>query len=239
MGDAICVSNLTKDYDGFSLENINFKLPEGSVVGLIGENGAGKTTLLELILGYRNADSGTVRLLGEQGPRYSSATKQRIGFLVDGAGYNRKFKTRNIDAIFSCIYKEWDSQCFFNMLGNLGIPPERRIGEMSRGMVVKLQIAVGFAYHPDLLIFDEATSGLDPVARKNLLAIVGEYVREAPTRSALLSTHIVSDLEGFADRVLYIHNGVLKVDQALDRINVSLENLMISTSAKDDSLCLA
>lgn len=203
------MQNLTKHYDGFTLKNVSIALPEGCVMGLVGENGAGKSTTIGLLLGLIKPDEGRVSLLGEQGgsPGFDAA-RQEVGAVLDEAGYPEGLTAREIGRVMRCTFKRWSDDAYKRYLGRFGVPERKMFKELSRGMKMKLMLAVALSHDARLLILDEATSGLDPMARDEVLDILRDFTRDE-RRSVLLSSHIVSDLEKVCDYVAFLHRGRL------------------------------
>ena len=196
------VQDLTKHYDAseFSLDHLNFKVPYGSVMGLIGENGAGKTTTLKLILNLMRRDAGTIKLFGLDNIRDEGAIKQQIGVVFDENHFHELFSPADIAKILRSLYQKWDDNLFQQYL--------RRFKTYSRGMKVKLSIASALAHHPKLLLLDEPTSGLDPVVRDEILSIFFDFIQDEE-HTILMSSHITGDLEKIADYVTFLHQGRL------------------------------
>ncbi len=216
--NAIEVQNLTKNYSGFSLSDVGFVLPEGSILGLIGENGAGKTTTIKLIMNAVERDDGTVRVLGADN-RDSAfyAVKDDIGVVLDEAYFPEVLTAKQVGAIMKRTYRNWDDACYQRYMEKLSLPGNKAFKEFSRGMKMKLAIAVALSHDPKLLILDEATSGLDPIVRDEILDIFNDFTRDE-THSILLSSHIVSDLEKICDYIAFIHKGKLMLYEEKDRL---------------------
>lgn len=216
------VQNLTKKYSTFALDHISFHLPEGMIMGLIGDNGAGKTTTLKLILGILSPDEGSVNLFGKKVLDEASlnAAKQNIGVVMDECCFHEALCPNDLHTILSKIYKNWDPLSFKHYLEEFDLPPKKTIKEFSRGMKMKLSIAAAMAHHPKLLLLDEATSGLDVSIRNHVLDVFQEYIQDGE-HSILMSSHITSDLERICDYITYIQNGTLIFSEEKDRF---LEN---------------
>lgn len=203
--------NLGKRYDGFALAGVNLAVEPGHVVGLIGSNGAGKTTTLKAILGLIAADEGTVRLFGQPIEPSSAALdtlKARIGIVLDTCAFPGTCRVADAGAIGRAAYPTWDDARFHELLGTFSLPPKKKVSELSRGMGMKLTLAFALAHHPDLLVLDEATAGLDPLARDEVLGILRDFM-DTGERGILMSTHITSDLEKIADEVVCIDDGAV------------------------------
>lgn len=217
--NAIIVRNLVKHYEGFTLNNISFEIPKGSVVGFVGENGAGKSTTIKAILGLIPVDSGEVELLGYRMKQDENkeAWKEEIGVVFDECNFPLSLKVKNIGTIMKNIYHTWDQRKFKNYLTRFSLPPEKKIKELSKGMKMKVSIAVALSHDSKLLILDEATGGLDPVVRNEILDIFREFIEDAE-HTVFLSSHITSDIEKIADYVILIHNGKLVFKENKDEL---------------------
>lgn len=216
--NAIEITNLTKTYPGFTLQNLNFLLPAGSIMGLAGENGAGKSTTLKLIMNSIPRDSGTVRVLGidNQSPQFRSV-KEDIGIVLDEAYFPEVLTPQNVAGVMRHTYRRWDDTAYNSYLQRFSLPERKPFKDFSRGMKMKLAIAVALSHHPKLLILDEATSGLDPIVRDEILNIFNDFTRE-PDHSVLLSSHIISDMEKICDYIGFIHRGQLVLCGETDRL---------------------
>ena len=200
------LDNVTKRYKDFTLDHISFRLPRGMIYGMIGENGAGKSTCIHAITDLISIDEGNIRLFGENYHQHAEEIKQKIGVVLDGVNQNPYLKCKDMDCIMKKIYKNWDSRKFFQYLETFQISQEKKVKDLSKGMQVKLNLAVALSYNPELLILDEATSGLDPVMREDILELLQEFVLEE-NHSILISSHITSDLDKIADYILFLHEG--------------------------------
>lgn len=206
MKNCIEVKNLTKAYDSFKLDSINFELPMGSIMGLIGENGSGKTTTLSLILNTINKDSGEIKIFGLDNIKQQKEIKEQIGVVLSESYFHDHLTPLDIEKIMKNIYKNWDSNLFKKYISDFNLPFKKTTKEYSKGMKTKLSIAVALSHKPKLLILDEATSGLDPIIRNELLDIFLEFIQDEQ-HSILISSHITSDLEKIADYITFIHDG--------------------------------
>ena len=217
MTNAIEVQNVTKKYDGFVLDDINFTLPRGCIMGLVGENGAGKSTTIKLILGLIKGDAGKALVLGADAQNNVNI-REDIGVVLDSAlGIPPSLSVKQVEKILKNIYKNWDSDAFRGYLTRFSIPEKRRFSELSRGMKMKLEIAIALSHGAKLLILDEATSGLDPVVRDEILDIFMDFTREED-HSILISSHIVSDLEKVCDYIAFLHEGKLVLCEEKDAL---------------------
>jgi len=229
--NALEIKNLSKNYSGFSLKDINLTLPSGSIMGLVGKNGAGKSTTIKLIMDAISRDSGKVTVLGtdNQSPKFKDV-KNDIGVVLDEAYFPEALNPRNVNAVMKTTYRNWDEKCYFNYIDKFSLPPNKIFKEFSRGMKMKLALAVALSHNPRLLILDEATSGLDPMARDEMLDIFNEFTREE-SHSILISSHILSDLEKICDYIAFIHNGRLLLCEEKDKM---LEDYAIVKMSKKE-----
>ncbi|MCI9014694.1 MAG: ABC transporter ATP-binding protein [Lachnospiraceae bacterium] len=192
----------------FILDKLSFSLPYGSILGFVGENGAGKTTTIGCILNTVRKDSGMVKLFGKEMRDTDTDIREKIGVVYDGDNFPGFWSAKQLSQVMEGIYTQWDNALFQKYLENFHLPVKQKIKNYSRGMTMKLAIAVALSHHPQLLILDEATSGLDPIMRDEMLDVFLEFVQEE-SHSILLSSHITSDLEKVADYITFIHNGKL------------------------------
>lgn len=206
MENCIEVRNITRSYPQFSLKNVTFNVPCGSVVGFIGENGAGKSTTIKAILGLLKKGGGSITVLGENADELTPATKEKIGVVFDGLSFPENLTVKQLDKVMRGIYKTWSSERFFGYMTKFELPFDKKFKSFSRGMVMRLSIAAAMSHDTQLLILDEPTSGLDPVMRSEILDIFLDFMQDE-THSILMSTHITSDLEHIADYICFIHKG--------------------------------
>ena len=192
----------------FILDKLSFSLPYGAILGFVGENGAGKTTTIGCILNTVRKDSGMVKLFGKEMRDTDTDIREKIGVVYDGDNFPGFWSAKQLSQVMEGIYTKWDNALFQKYLENFHLPVKQKIKNYSRGMTMKLAIAVALSHHPQLLILDEATSGLDPIMRDEMLDVFLEFVQEE-SHSILLSSHITSDLEKVADYITFIHNGKL------------------------------
>ena len=192
----------------FTLDNVTFSLPYGAIGGFVGENGAGKTTTIGCILNTIKKDRGTVTLFGKEMSDADTELREKIGVVYDGDNFPAYWTAKQLSKVMAGLYAQWDNALFQKYLEAFCLPAKQKLKNYSRGMTMKLAIAAALAHHPQLLILDEATSGLDPVMRDEMLDVFLEFVQEED-HSILLSSHITSDLEKVADYITFIHNGRL------------------------------
>lgn len=215
MKNVIEIKNLTKKYPEFNLDIKQLEIPSGVIVGLIGENGAGKTTLIKSILSIIKKDTGSIKIFDKDLLKEENTIKEDIGVVLDEMFFPEILVAKDIDTIMKNIYKNWDSEMFFNYLKEFDLASNKKIKELSKGMRKKLEIATSLSHHPKLLILDEPTSGLDPVVRNEVLDIFQDFIKDEE-HTILLSTHITSDLEHIADRIIFIDNGSIVMNSSRD-----------------------
>ena len=219
MENILELHNLTKSYpkSDFTLDQISFSLPYGSILGFVGENGAGKTTTIGCILNTIATDGGTVKLFGREMGDGDTDIREKIGVVYDGDNFPGFWTAKQLSKVMAGLYRNWDEPLFRKYLEKFQLPSKQKIMHYSKGMTMKLAIAAALSHHPELLILDEATSGLDPVMRDDMLDVFLEFVQEE-NHAILLSSHITSDLEKVADYITFIHNGKLILTAAKDEL---------------------
>lgn len=218
MKQAIEMKKVVKAYDrGFRLGELNFTIPSGVIVGLIGENGAGKTTMIKSLLNVIRIDQGTIRIFEQDHQQQESKIKEDIGVVLDQTFFPELLTPKEINSIMKEIYSSWDQELFFQYLKDFSLPVDKQIRKMSKGMRKKLEIANALAHHPKLLILDEPTSGLDPVVRNEVLDLFLDFIQEED-HTILFSTHITSDLEHIADQIIFIDQGKILLNQSRDEL---------------------
>jgi len=215
--NAIEISGVTKKYSGFTLDNISFNVPKSSIMGFIGQNGAGKTTTIRSILNLIPIDGGEIKLLGLDYQENEQQIKERIAVVFDELPFHDVFNAKDMARVFEGIYPKWSNTEYNSYLERFGLPMKKKIGEFSKGMKMKLQIACALSHNAELLVMDEATTGLDPVVRDEILHIFMEYLQDGE-HSILMSSHITSDLEKIADSVTFIDKGKLLISGYKDDI---------------------
>lgn len=200
------VENLTKQYPDFKLDHVSFSVPKGTIMGLIGENGTGKSTTINAILDLIQKDEGVVKFWGQKLSSDPKHIKENIGVVFDGINFYETLTPAKIGKISAAAYKQWDQAVYNNYLKKLQLPPHKEVKTFSKGMKMKLGIIVALSHKPKLLILDEATSGLDPVMRDDMLDLFLDFVQDE-SHSILMSSHITTDLEKVADYITFIHEG--------------------------------
>ena len=216
--NAIEIKGLEKRYDGFQLGSFDLTLPSGCIMGLVGENGAGKSTTIKLIMNAIGRDAGEISVLGVDNRSAGFRdVKEDIGVVLDEAYFPEVMSARNVGKVMALTYKHWDAAAFEGYLKKFSLAPDKIFKDYSRGMRMKLAIAAALSHGAKLLILDEATSGLDPMARDELLDIFNDFTRDENC-SILLSSHIVSDLEKICDYIAFLHKGRLVLCEEKDRL---------------------
>ena len=214
--NAIEIRGLTKRYKDFALEDLTLNLPYGCVLGLVGENGAGKSTTIRLIMDAVGRDAGTVEVLGadNQGPDFLRV-KEDVGVVLDETFFPEVLTAVQVGKIMADTYKNWDQGAYEGWLQRLELPQKKKLKDYSRGMTMKLGIAAALSHHPRLLLLDEATGGLDPMVREELLEVFADFAAQ-DGHAVLLSSHIVSDLERICDYIAFLHKGKLALCEEKD-----------------------
>ena len=217
--NAIEMKHVNKSFGDFAIQDLNFTLPEGTICGLIGENGAGKSTTIRLMMNALKPDSGTISVLGtdHRSPQFHRI-KEDVGIVLDEAYFPETLNAKQVGSIMADTYQQWNPEVYSNFLKRFELPLTKIFKDYSRGMRMKLAIAVALSHNPRLLILDEATSGLDPVARDEILEIFSDFTRDE-RHSILISSHIVSDLEKLCDYIAFIHKGTLQFCREKDHLH--------------------
>ena len=232
MDNILEVRNLTKQYADFTLDHVSFSIPKGTIMGLIGENGAGKSTTINAILDLIHKDDGTVTFWGQE---LSSAKqlKEDIGVVFDGINFYETLTAAKVGKISQAAYKQWDDCLYREYLNRFQLPADKEIKTFSKGMKMKLCIAVALSHRPKLLILDEATSGLDPVMRDDILDVFLEFVQDEE-HSIMISSHITTDLEKVADNITFIHHGKVLFCKAKDELRYQYGIIRCGAAAFDE-----
>lgn len=215
--NALEIRDLTRHLGDFTLDSLNLTLPGGCILGLIGENGAGKSTTIRLILGMLRPDGGTVTILGRDNRDNLALSKQDIGVVLDEVGIPECMTPKQVGIVMADVFTRWDAKTYEGLLERFSLPENKKFKEFSRGMKMKLGLAVALSHEAKLLILDEATSGLDPVVRDEVVSILSEFTRDE-SHSILISSHIVSDLEKLCDYVAFLHKGKLLLCEEKDML---------------------
>ena len=215
MTNCIEIEGLCKSYSGFALEDVSLTLPGGTIMGLIGENGAGKTTTIKCILNLVRRDAGRITLFGRDST--DELAREDIGVVLDECFFHDTLRPRDIAAILAPVYRQWDDGLYRSYLDKFQLEEKQLVKSFSRGMKMKLSLAAALAHHPRLLLLDEATAGLDPVVREEMLDEFLSFIQDED-HAILLSSHIISDLEKAADYITYLHQGRVVLQGAKDEL---------------------
>lgn len=212
---AIEVKDICKEYKNFKLDHVSFSVPKGCIVGFVGENGAGKSTTIKAILNLIRTTSGTITLLGENAAKENPSRNEDVGIVFDSCHFPEYMKVQEVESILANLYANWQKDTFSHYADLFSLPWDKPIKEFSRGMKMKLSIAAALSHKAKLLILDEATSGLDPMIREQILDLFLDFIQEED-HSILVSSHIISDLEKVADYIVFIHKGKIVFSKSKD-----------------------
>ena len=226
---AIEIKDLVKTFDSFKLGPVNLTIPKGTIVGYIGQNGAGKSTTIKLLLGLLRKDSGDIRLLDEENPN-SVELKDKLGVVFDDLLVPEEMTLIDVEKFCYRVYSKWDKKQFYGFVEKFNLPHKKMIKNYSRGMKMKLSMAVALSHNAELLILDEATSGLDPIVREEILDLLLDFMQDE-NHTILISSHILSDLEKVADYIAFIHNGKILFMETKDELK---ENYCICTLSNEE-----
>lgn len=229
MGNALEIKNLTKTFDDFTLDNVSLTLPEGCIMGFIGENGAGKSTTIKLVLDLLHRDSGDISVLGKDIRKSGTDLREEIGVVMDESNFPANLTLSNINSIMKYCYKTWNSKKFLSLAQQFDLPDKKAVKDYSRGMKMKLSIAVALSHGSRLLILDEATSGLDPIVRDEILDVFLEFIQDEKN-SIFISSHIISDLEKICDYITFVHKGKIIFSETKEDL---LEKYVLVKCTKD------
>lgn len=230
MDYALELNGISKTYKNFKLDNITFRVPKGCIMGFVGENGAGKTTTIKTILNLIHADKGDIRILGLDYVKDQLAIRNQIGVVFDESFFHENLTLTDISKIMKHIYTTWEEDTFYQYANTFKLPKDKIVKEYSRGMKMKLSIAVALSHNAKLLILDEATSGLDPIVRDEILDIFLDFIQNEE-HTIFISSHITSDLEKIADYITFIHGGKIILSESKDNLT---DNYGVVKCKKDD-----
>ena len=233
--DALELRHVSRRLGDFELRDVNLTLPKGCILGLVGENGAGKSTTIRLLTGELRPDGGTVSVLDAEpsSPDFRSV-KERLGVVLDDAWFPEILNARQVGTMMAMTYESWDAELYESYLARFALPREKNFKDYSRGMRMKLAIAAALAHRPEVLLLDEATAGLDPIVRDEVLEIFREF-SEAEDHAILISSHILSDLEKLCDYIAFLHQGKLLFCQEKDRL-LETYGLFVGTRRQAEEL---
>ena len=233
--NALELRHVSRRLGDFELRDVNLTLPKGCILGLVGENGAGKSTTIRLLTGELRPDGGTVSVLdAEPGSPDFRSVKERLGVVLDDAWFPEILNARQVGTMMAMTYESWDAELYESYLARFALPREKNFKDYSRGMRMKLAIAVALAHRPEVLLLDEATAGLDPIVRDEVLEIFREF-SEAEDHAILISSHILSDLEKLCDYIAFLHQGKLLFCQEKDRL-LETYGLFVGTRQQAEEL---
>lgn len=228
MDNILQVQNLTKAFKDFKLDNVSFSMEKGYIMGFIGPNGAGKSTTIKLIMNLLKKDAGEIQVFGLDHIRHEKEIKNRIGFVYDENYYYEELTPEQMGKVLAPLYKNWDEKAFSGYMKQFGLPLNKKIKELSKGMKMKFSLAIALSHQAELLIMDEPTSGLDPIVRNELLDILTCVSRDE-NKGVFFSTHITSDLDKVADYITLINDGKIVFSSAKDDI---MENYCLVKGAR-------
>lgn len=212
------ISNLSKSYKGFHLNNVSFNLPTGYIMGLIGPNGAGKTTIIKSIMNLVMKQQGEIKVFGLDHQEAEVEIKKRIGFVYDTPGFYSHLNLKRLKSVIAPFYEKWDDTVFDDLVYRFGLPLDKSIKQFSRGMSMKASIAIALSHHADFIIMDEPTSGLDPVVRREMLDLLRDIMQDE-NKSILFSSHVTTDIEQAADYITYVNRGEVVFSKTKDEVN--------------------
>ncbi|MEP1032484.1 ABC transporter ATP-binding protein [Ekhidna sp.] len=218
MTNTLEISNLSKSYKGFHLNNVSFTLPTGYIMGLIGPNGAGKTTIIKTIMNLVMKQEGSVKVFGMDHQEQEVAIKKRIGFVYDTPAFYAHLNLKQLKNVVAPFYEKWDDAVFNDLVDRFGLPENKSLKKFSRGMTMKASIAIALSHDADFIIMDEPTSGLDPVVRREMLDFLRGIMQDE-NKSILFSSHVTTDIEQAADYITYVNDGKVVFSKTKDEVN--------------------
>ncbi|MED0969628.1 ABC transporter ATP-binding protein [Bacillus paramycoides] len=218
MSNILKVENISKAFGNkVVLKDVSFNVPSGSIVGFIGDNGAGKSTTFKTILGLISKDGGTVKIFDEENINKHVKIKERIGVVFDAMNLPAHLTIKQLNKVFEKMFDSWDQDNFYRLVNSFSLPTDEKVGEFSRGMSMKLSVAVALSHNAKLLILDEATGGLDPSSREEVLDELKSFVSKS-NGGILLSSHIMSDVEKIASHLVIIKDGEILLNEEKDKV---------------------
>ncbi len=235
MDKVLEVAGLTKNYRTFTLDGVSFEIPKGTILGLIGPNGSGKTTTIRILMKMIRPDGGSVRMFGMGLDTHEKKIKNRIGYVGEEQFYYQNKKVSWTGRFVSQYFEKWDQEMFDSLLREFNLDPSQKVGKLSKGMKVKLSFAVAFSHHPELMILDEPTAGLDPVIRREMLDRLLAF-RDDQDGSVFISSHITDDIVRIADHVAFIVDGKIAVHAEKDEILSDWKRLHFKPGAIDGEI---
>lgn len=226
------IKDLKKSYDLFHLD-VSFEIPRGYITGLIGANGAGKSTIFKGILDLISVDGGTIEIFGKDYKTLSNKDKENLGVVLAESGFSSYLTVQDVTRILDSMYSQFDKTMFFNYCERYDLPLKKQIKEFSTGMKAKLKILTAISHKAEFLLLDEPTTGLDVLAREDLLSMLREYMEENENRTILISSHISTDLEGLCDDLYMIDSGKVVLHEEIDTLLGQYGLLKISSDQYD------
>ncbi|MDO4468926.1 MAG: ABC transporter ATP-binding protein [Bacillota bacterium] len=226
------IKDLKKSYDLFQLD-VSFEIPRGCITGLIGANGAGKSTIFKGILDLISIDGGTIEIFGKNYKTLSKKEKEKLGVVLAESGFSGFLTVQDVAKILESMYSQFDKAMFFDYCNRYQLPLKKQIKEFSTGMKAKLKILTAISHKAEFLLLDEPTTGLDVLAREDLLSMLREYMEENENRTILISSHISTDLEGLCDDLYMIDNGKVVLHEEIDTLLGQYGLLKVSSEQYD------
>lgn len=217
MENVVELKDITINFKGFSVKNMNLQVKQGFITGFIGENGAGKSTTIKMIMNLLKPDAGEVKLFGLDYTTHEKEIKERIGFVYDDNVFFEGLNLKDIKRIVGPAYKQWDDTLFYQYVEKFELPLNKAIKTFSKGMQMKASLAIALSHHAELIIMDEPTAGLDPIFKRELLDLLQELMIDG-SRTIFFSTHITTDLDRIADYIAFIQKGQLVFNQSIHDI---------------------
>lgn len=208
MENVIEISNISKKFKGFSIDNLDLQVKKGYITGFIGANGAGKSTTIKMIMNLLKPDTGEIKLFGLDYKTHEKEIKERIGFVYDENVFFEGLNIKDIRKIVGPAYRSWDDELFYQYVEKFDLPLNKPIKTFSKGMQMKVSLAIALSHHAELIIMDEPTAGLDPIFRREFLNLLQELMLDG-SRTIFISTHITTDLDRIADYIAFMQNGEL------------------------------
>ncbi len=228
-------NKLRKEYPEFVLDDIEWKVPKGYVMGLIGPNGAGKTTTIKLIMNLIESDGGNVRVFGLDNIQNEKIIKNKIGYVGEEQYFYEHKSAQWTGEFVSHFYDKWDPERYRNLLEHFEIPPKKRIRKFSKGMKVKLSLAIALSHNPELIMLDEPTSGLDPIIRREVIDFLKTFTEENE-KTVILSSHITDDISRIADYITYMINGRIAMTESKDALLSNWKKIHFTPQSLDKSI---
>lgn len=218
MQNLLEIRNISKSFGNkVVLKDVTFNVPSGSIVGFIGDNGAGKSTTFKTILGLISKDRGTVKILGKENLNKHAKIKEEIGVVFDAMNLPAHLTIKQLNKVFKKLFGTWDQDNFYRLVNSFSLPIDKKVNKFSRGMSMKLSVAVALSHNAKLLLLDEATGGLDPSSREELLEELKSFVSKN-NGGILLSSHIISDVEKIASHLVIIKNGEILLNEEKNKV---------------------